>query len=261
MPGIIYIGTSGYSYDEWRGVLYPAALGKALMLNHYSRFFNCVEINFTYYREPTTAILQGMEKKTPENFKFVVKATKAMTHERTEGLPAFKRFCTSLTPLIQSGKFGAVLAQFPWGFKNTAENQDYLKRFRDYTASLPVVIEFRNNNWINEQTIMLLQSLELNFCCVDEPDIPSLPPRCAWVTGAIGYVRFHSRDATRWWNTDTQQSRYDYLYTQPELQEWVPKIQSMNTTTRETYVFFNNHHHGNAVSNARDIQALLIHKK
>ncbi|MHB8757094.1 MAG: DUF72 domain-containing protein, partial [Bacillota bacterium] len=121
---MILVGTAGFSYADWRESFYPADIKDRDMLQYYARLFPVVEIDFTYYRLPTSRGMGGMVAKTPEGFEFCVKAYKGMTHEPGQGEEAgeergetFKAFREALAPVAESGRLGCVLAQFPWNFR------------------------------------------------------------------------------------------------------------------------------------------------
>jgi uncharacterized protein YecE (DUF72 family) len=158
---VIYVGTSGFSYDDWVGPYYPADLPKKDWLTFYAKEFNALEINFTYYRLPNARTLEGMAKKVPRGFLFTVKATQEMTHARDADAALFFQFHHALLPLIEAKKFGGVLAQFPASFRNTAASADYLRQFRERLADLPVVIELRHAEWLQEETFARLRELAL----------------------------------------------------------------------------------------------------
>jgi len=255
---MIHIGTSGYSYDDWVGPFYPEGTDKREFLDYYARQFTCSEVNYTYYRMPNARTLEAMSAKTPPDFRFVVKANRAMTHECEEVAEAtFEEFVAALGPLREDGKFGCVLAQFPWGFGLSQPNVDYLKRFRKLMQGVPVVVEFRNDQWIRDDMFEFLREAEFGYCCVDQPALKGLLPPVVEATSAIGYVRFHGRNAQKWWEHDEAWERYDYLYSREELQEWAPKVQSLAGETEDTYLFFNNHYNAQAVQNAQDFADLL----
>jgi uncharacterized protein YecE (DUF72 family) len=260
---MLHIGTSGFSYDDWVGPFYPQGLSKNEFLSFYAREFSTCELNFTYYRIPDARTLESMSARTPDDFLFTLKANREMTHEREDAEGAFSQFVAALDPLIQAGKLGCVLLQFPWGFKNTPENRDYLARCRERLQSprtgtpLPAVVEFRNREWITDEVFQRLQALGLGFCCVDQPRFRSLIPPIARATGEVAYVRFHGRNAAKWWQHDEAWERYDYQYRTEELQEWVPKIRELDVQSRNTYVFANNHWQGQAVDTARQLRMLL----
>ncbi len=255
---MIRIGTSGYSYDDWVGPFYPERMDKREFLGYYAERFDCVEVNYTYYRMPDARTLGAMSAKTPPDFRFAIKANRLMTHEREEGDEStFAEFIAALEPLRAEGKLGCVLAQFPWGFKCSQQNVDYLKRFRGLMRGVPAVVEFRNRGWIRDEMFALLREAEFGFCCVDQPQLDGLVPPIAEATSAIGYVRFHGRNRDKWWRHDEAWERYDYLYSREELAEWVPKVRALEQQTEETWLFFNNHYHAQAVQNAMDFAELL----
>jgi uncharacterized protein YecE (DUF72 family) len=254
---VIYIGTSGFSYKDWVGPFYPQGLNKAGWLTFYAQEFSTTEINFTYYRLPDPRTLARMADKTPDGFVFTVKASQELTHEREGNAEAFPTFVQAMTPLIERGKFGCVLAQFPYSFHPSAENRAYLKAFREWMSDLPVVVEFRNAQWLTPQTFELLEEHELGFCCVDEPRLKGLIPPIAKATSRVAYVRFHGRNARKWWQHDEAWERYDYTYSPEELQEWVPKIKELDAQAEQTFAFANNHWQGQAVDTARQLRLLL----
>lgn len=254
----ILIGTSGFSYDDWRGFFYPKDLPKREMLPYYAGVFPTVEVNATYYTLPHPATFLQMSRKVPDDFLFAVKAHRDMTHSGGElNEEAFAGFRRALDPLLERGMLGCVLAQFPWSFKPTADNEAYLRTFREQLPDVPTVVEFRNAAWVSDRTLNLLRELGMGFCCVDEPGLKGLMPRIAASTSPIGYVRFHGRNAQKWWKHDHAWERYNYLYSEEELQSWVPKIQGLAEETDRLFVFFNNHYEGKAGQNARVLAQLL----
>jgi uncharacterized protein YecE (DUF72 family) len=260
---MIHIGTSGYSYADWKGPYYPENIKDNEMLSFYSQDFKATEINYTYYRMPAARTLAAMAKKVPDDFVFTIKASKELTHQRELegeelGTPEnFKLFCEALQPLIDEHKFGAVLAQFPNSFRPTPENRDYLQVFRDRMGDLPVVVEFRNSSWVTDDTMELLRENNLGYCCVDEPRMKGLIPPIAVATAPVAYVRFHGRNAQKWWRHDEAYERYSYSYKPEELEEWVPKIDKLDNTAQHTFVFTNNHFQGQAVDTARQLREML----
>jgi len=253
----IYVGTSGYSYDDWVGPFYPADLGKREFLSYYGQVFDSVEVNYTYYRMPNPATLRAMGNKVGSDFSFAVKANSAMTHERTADEELFDEFRVALSPLAESGKLGVVLAQFPWSFRPAREAVDWLRRMAGCMEGLPLVVEFRNAGWIRERTFEFLDDLGLGFCCVDQPRLEGLVPPVVRLTGSIGYVRFHGRNAEKWWEHDEAWERYDYLYTREELSEWVPRVAELAEKADVLYAFFNNHYQAQAVQNATLFRDML----
>ncbi len=254
---MIYVGTSGFSYKDWVGPYYPDGLDKKDWLNFYAREFRTCELNFSYYRIPNAWTLARMADKTPADFLFTLKAFRGMTHEREDSEVRFAQFVEALTPLMEQGKFGCVLLQFPYSFHATPENRDYLRLCRQWLGDLPAVVEFRNARWLSEETYALLRELGLGFCCVDEPRLKGLIPPVARVTAKVAYVRFHGRNAAKWWQHEHAWERYDYSYSDEELAEWVPKIRQLDERAERTFVFANNHWRGQSVGTCRQLRALL----
>ncbi|HHW17563.1 MAG TPA: DUF72 domain-containing protein [Firmicutes bacterium] len=257
---MIYVGTAGFSYSDWRGVFYPEGMKSQDFLRFYSERFNCVELDFTYYRQPDPATMRAMARKVPAGFRFTVKAHKTLTHEIPDGEELNKEaetFRQGVLPLIESDKLGCLLFQFPWSYRPSPENLDYIVSLKDKVPYAEIVVEFRNSQWANRDVYDALEQAGLGFCCVDEPDLKGLFPRVALVTSRIGYVRFHGRNAAKWFKHQEAWERYDYLYSDEEMQWWVPKIREMAEKAEDTYVLYNNCHRGQAAINARRMQELL----
>ncbi len=254
---MIYLGTSGYSYPDWRGVYYPPDLPRHKWLSFYASEFRAVELNFTYYRMPSAGQLVGLAAQTPADFRFTVKAHREITHSRHDDPAPFAQFRAALTALQRDGRLGAVLLQFPYSFHNTPENVEYLKRCFELLPELPLVVEFRSGDWLTRRMLELLRERKVGFCNVDMPRLPNLLPRTALVTAPTAYVRFHGRNAARWWEHEHAWERYDYEYDQEELAGWVPRLAEMDRQAQELYVFANNHRQGKAVVTARQIGELL----
>jgi uncharacterized protein YecE (DUF72 family) len=246
----IRIGTSGYSFKDWRGVFYPEDLPPREMLGYYAEHFKTVEVNSTYYRIPSVKTFQAMARKTPEDFEFTVKTHSDITHSRENVGESAEALQEVIRPLIESGKFGVFLAQFPYSFKLSDENMDYLAEVGRIFEGYPLVVEFRHFSWIRDDVFEFLRENGIGYCCVDEPRLRGLVPPVATRTSEIGYVRFHGRNAIKWWDGGASE-RYDYLYSKEELIEWKPKIEKLAQGTDKTYVFFNNCHNGQAAINAQ----------
>jgi len=254
---MIYLGTSGFSYDDWVGSFYPVGMHKREWLSYYAREFNACEINSTFYAIPRPSSLEAMVEKTGEGFLFAMKANQKMTHQREDNAPIFEAFCQVLEPVISAGKLGCVLAQFPYSFGFNRHNWDYLKSFKQGLGELPVVIEFRNARWLRQEVFDWLRHQDLGFCCVDEPRLPNLLPPLAETTSRISYIRLHGRNSAKWWQHEHAYERYDYSYTSRELSEWLPRIQKLDSMAEKTFIFANNHWHAQAVSTIRQLRVML----
>ncbi len=262
---MIQIGTSGFSFEDWKGPVYPAQMKDRDMLTYYERElgFHALEVNFTYYARPSQKSLAAMSKKTSDQFQFAVKANKGMTHEirnrETGGMvdnrEIFQKFKFALAPLIEEKKLSCVLAQFPYGFFPNRENLGYLEKFREEMAEIPLVFEFRNQTWLREGTFQFLEKQGVGFCIVDEPKLQKLMPYVPRVTSDIGYFRYHGRNPN-WFNVPMS-IRYNYLYSEEELKEFIPDVRTISQKTSKTLVFFNNCYSGYAAKNAAQMAKLL----
>lgn len=254
---MIRIGTAGYSYKDWKGVFYPEDLPQAQMLTYYAGEFPFTEVNTTFYRMPNPFMLANMAAKTPPSFRFFIKAFQGLTHKREREL--LPEFAAALRPLCQEGRLAGVLAQFPNSFRNKPENREFLGWFREGLGpDIPVVVEFRHREWVaDESTFDLLAAYDLAFTCVDEPQFKALVPPVVWATAEPGYVRFHGRNYQKWWHHAHPDERYDYLYSEDELQEWLPRLRELESQVDTVYVSMNNHRRGQAVINGRMLRDLL----
>lgn len=249
------MGTSGFSYDDWVGPVYPADLARSQWLEFYAREFDTVELNVTYYRVPGYKTVAGWVERTPAQFSFTVKAHQSLTHERRE--PDFAGFVEGIRPLLEGEKLACVLAQFPYSFHPTPQNRAYLSTIREGFAELPLVVEFRDRAWVTQETFDQLTALELGYCAVDEPRLRGLMPPVARATSSLAYVRLHGRNAEKWWKHDHAWERYDYTYSEQELSEWVPKILELESEAAAVLVYANNHYRGQSLDAIRKLRKLL----
>lgn len=265
----IKIGTSGFSFPDWRGIVYPETLKKEDALKYYANDsgFNSVEINSTYYTLVSEKSFAGMEKKTPPDFEFVVKAYKGTTHDPFddrlgEKKPDIKKaeedtrkFIYSLNPLREKNKLGSVLLQFPPFFCPGETSERYLSMCKEWFGDIPLAVEFRNCAWSQEEHYKWLEENKMISCTVDEPPLERLMPFVNRVTSDIAYFRFHGRNKN-WFNAPVSE-RYDYLYSDSELESFIPEIKKAVEKTKKTYLFFNNCHRGSALTNAQRLKEML----
>ncbi|MEW6201317.1 MAG: DUF72 domain-containing protein [bacterium] len=258
---MIKIGTSGFTFRDWIGAFYPTGLPRGRMLEYYARHFDLVEINASYYRIPTRSTFKRMADVTPENFGFVVKTFKGMTHDRNCDDATYAQFHQSVQPLRDAKKLIGFLAQFPWSFKFSHQNLNYIQRLKENFAGDSLHIEFRNDTWLRDDVFNKLENSDIGFCMVDEPPLDGLLPPVTKTTTDIGYVRFHGRNTVDWWHPRKGSDRYNYDYSDDELAEWMPKINELLKRCKFILIFFNNCHFGRAPKNAERMMELLDIKK
>ncbi len=260
----IRVGTSGFSFDDWKGTVYPENISRQEMLPYYERnlAFDALEVNYTYYRQPSQKTMASMVRRTGPGFRFVVKCYRGMTHEpRGEDgnlkhdSEMFEKFVLGVEPMTKAGRLGCILAQFPPMFLPTNESYEYLLFCKEALGSLRLVVEFRHRAWTSERTFQFLEDNGLGYCCVDEPKIPKLVPFVPRLTGGVAYFRFHGRNKN--WFRAPVSERYNYLYSDPELEEFVSPIEELASRAEQTYVFFNNCHAGSAARNAARLKEMM----
>lgn len=255
--GPVRVGTSGYSFEDWRGRFYPRLIAKGSMLDFYAREFDTVEINSTYYRIMHPRASAAMVGKTPDGFAFFVKLHAGMTHGRNAGDAEWSSFREMLEPFREGGRLAGLLAQFPWSFKPSPGAMAYLREMacRGRELETPIAVEFRNAQWYEGGAMAEAAGMGLAPVSVDLPNLPGLPPREAVTGGPFGYVRLHGRNAARWWEGGPL--RYDYGYSREELSGWLAGVRKLLESSGRAFMFFNNCHGGQAVNSARIMKSLL----
>ncbi len=251
----VRIGTSGYSFEDWRGRFYPQQIDKGKMLDHYAKHFPTVEINSTYYRIPHPRVFVNMLKKVPQCFDFMVKVPQSFTHRRADLKEDVALFHQSIKPLADAGKLSGLLAQFPYSFRFSANGLDYLSACRDAVTPYPLFVEFRHNSWVNRTMYDRLKAEHIGYVSVDEPQLGGLLQPDCFATTDTAYMRLHGRNAEQWWGGGAL--RYDYDYSEEELAYWKQKVQQIMKKVKAAYVFFNNCHLGQAVANAGQFMKML----
>jgi uncharacterized protein YecE (DUF72 family) len=255
---MLYIGTSGYSYDDWVGRFYPEKTAKKDFFALYLRQFNCVELNFTHYTLPAAATIGALAGKAPEGFRFAVKSHQDMTIGRSQDPELYAQYAAGIAPLVEQGKLACVLLQFPNQFGLSRDHVNHLAFIRAQWPELPLAVEFRHRSWVDdERTFGFLRDQRLAYCCVDEPRMQDLVPPVTAVTASQAYVRFHGRNAAKWYRSEQAWERYNYLYSEAELREWVEPVQQLQREAEDVLVFFNNHYSGSAAQNALEFADLL----
>ena len=246
----MWIGTAGYSYQDWKGVFYPVDMKESEFLRFYSGRFSSVEIDSTYYAIPGPSMFEAISRKVSESFRFTVKVPGSFTHDRKKFQESLIPFKKSIKPIVEKGMLGCLVAQFPYSFRSSREGLEHILRIKEGLEE-PMVVEFRHVSWQKEDVYEFLQDHGIGYVNVDLPRIYGLPTPSGVVTADVAYVRFHGRvDAKTWWEPEEAKLRYAYLYSEGELKEWVPHIRSIESRSRNLYVVFNNHYRGFATKNA-----------
>ena len=295
--GQVLIGTCSWTDPTLirSGHFYPPSAKSAEdRLRFYAGEFGIVEVDSTYYAMPAEQTARLWVERTPKDFVFDIKAFRLLTDHPTPAkslpkdlrdalpspvaektnlyqrdLPAevvtevWDRFESALLPLDSAMKLGVVLFQFPPWFYPGARQREYILSCKDKLPQYRLAIEFRQHLWLKdsnrEQTIDFLRRNNLSFVCVDEPQgFKSSVPPVSEATSDLGLIRFHGRNSEMWEKRGAGVAeRFNYLYNDGELREWVPKVRNLADRTRQLHVLFNNCHEDKAVTNARQIRLML----
>jgi uncharacterized protein YecE (DUF72 family) len=262
--GNICIGPAGWSYGDWIGPVYPPGrkVDELLMIAGY---FNCIELNSSFYRTPSQRLVQSWADRTSERhgFVFTVKVLQRFTHERQGNFEEAQRFIHTFDPLIERGKLGSFLLQFPWSFQNASESRSLLSTLGLWFKDFPVAVELRHGSWHSPDTISLLSASGLAFCNIDQPVIGlSMPPTEIVTDPRLAYIRLHGRNRKNWARQDAgRDERYDYLYRDDEMEEWKERAERVADKVERLYIITNNHFRGQALVNAFQLKSLIEREK
>jgi uncharacterized protein YecE (DUF72 family) len=244
--GEILLGTSGWHYKDWVGPVYKEK--EKSMLSAYSKIFNTVEIDSTFYRYPSKGTVIGWLKYTRPDFVFTAKIPRLITHEKQLDLEQgveedLNTFCELMRPLLLNGKLGCLLIQLPpkFGFDNFQHVKAF---FKTLPSEFDFAVEFRDITWMRDETWRLLSKYRVAYTIVDEP---LLPPEVK-VTSKIAYFRWHGRGGKPW---------YNYRYKIGELKPWIPRVKEVAGKVDRVFGYFNNHYHGYAVENCLQVLEML----
>ena len=256
----IRVGPAGWSYQDWAGIVYPNPRPRGFREAEFlARFFDTIEINTSFYQPIRPESARSWVKQVSGNprFQFTAKLWRRFTHDREAGREDERAVKEGLRPLAEAGRLGALLLQFPWSFKWTRENREYLGGVVMQFMEYPLVLEVRHSSWNCPEAFELLGELGVGFCNIDQPIIGRSLGPTAQSTSAVGYVRLHGRNYNQWFAHSQPFERYDYLYRMDELEPWVERVQRVAAHAESTFVITNNHFEGKGVANAFEIEALL----
>ena len=262
-----YIGTAGWSYEDWEGIVYPARRDSRFHpLTYLARYINIIEVNSTFYRLPAIHLSLSWVKKlaaTPD-FLLSVKLHQIFTHERKNFTQKdADNFKLGIEPLVAAGRLAALLIQFPWSYINTSAHTNYLLELFGLFSGYPLALEVRHSSWGDPNFHKLLREHGVGLCNIDQPVIgKSLPPSAIVTTPKFSYVRLHGRNYKDWFRKEAgRDERYNYLYTKDELEDWIKRIKDLGQTSDRIYVITNNHYRGQALANALQIKNMVSGEK
>jgi uncharacterized protein YecE (DUF72 family) len=280
----VEIGTCSWADDALVKHWYPPGIPPRGRLAYYATHFSTVEVDSTFYRIPAVEMVDGWAARTPNDFVMHVKAFGLMTRhpvklaqlppELRDAMPVddrgrvdrpprelraevFRRFHDALTPLREARKLGGILFQLPPYVVYKPTSLDYLEWAQQQLAGDRMLVEFRHRSWFEEEVraevLSWLDERGMAYVTVDAPkvDAKNVPLTVVAVTAGLAYVRFHGRNA-RTWNArgGSAAERFDHLYGEDELREWVEPLRALAAEAQEAYAFFNNNNQTNGAAQA-----------
>ena len=274
----VRIGTAGWSYKDWDGILYPPEVTRKKVhpVEFLAQFFDAIEINTSFYGRIRPELGRLWSRKAGAvnpNFLFTAKLHRSFTHSPLAVMEPTSAATIrpndqderlareGLDSLAAEGKLGALLIQFPVSFKNTVLNREYLELLLRQFIEYPRVVEVRHESWNNPETLAEFMRHNVGFCNIDQPLLGRSLAPTEHVTSGVGYVRLHGRNYDQWFDSDSRNDRYNYLYKPAELEKWKEKIEIIAHRAESTYVIANNHFQAKAAVNALELRHLLDGKK
>jgi uncharacterized protein YecE (DUF72 family) len=241
----VNIGTSGWSYDSWKGIVYPADSPLRERLEWYVQRFDTVEVNATYYHWPKDSVFEGWERRLPDGFVFTAKAPKALTHNAKLLHPEdwTRHILTSMAKL--KSKRGVLLVQLPPSLEcDLLRLEHFLSLITPFQR---VAVEFRHPSWNDEEVFATLQKHNAAYCIMSGANLPCL----LRATADFVYVRLHGPDP-----------KYLYAgsYSDEDMRWWAERIGEWTHQGRSVYAYFNNDGYGNAVRNAETLRAAVAER-
>ncbi|HZP16654.1 MAG TPA: DUF72 domain-containing protein [Terriglobales bacterium] len=274
----IRIGPAGWSYKDWEGIFYPPGMSRRKQhpLEIVARCFDVVEINTSFYGhiKPEIAKLWGrIVSEVNPAFLFTAKLHRSFTHSPLAAMEPTSAVSIrpndederlardGLEALAATGKFGALLIQFPVSFKNTALNREYLETLLRQFIEYPRVVEVRHSTWNNPETVAYFAERNVSFCNIDQPLLGRSLEPTTHVTSTIGYVRLHGRNYDQWFEAEKAADRYNYLYKPAELEGWKERVESISEKAKITFVITNNHFEAKSGVNALQLKHMLTGRR
>ena len=257
MQGAIRCGTSGWVHEDWHSVVYPPLKPRGFHpLEFLSQHLELVEIDASFQRplRPELSKLWLNKVSQRPDFLFTVLLGRQFTHDRLLDADRTREFKEGLWPLLHARRLGCILMRFPWSFRFTKENRDFVIELRRAFHEFPLVAEMRHASWMLDEALGTLMDYRIGFCNVDQPvGVRAMPPG-AIITSPVSYVRLLGRNGADW---TKEEAAADYLYTPQELADWQRRIERLRAHSNTTFVIAANHPGGKAAVNAMQLQAML----
>jgi uncharacterized protein YecE (DUF72 family) len=262
MAGSIYIGIAGWSYPDWKGIVYTEP--KIDQLEFVSGFVDCIEINSTFYRPPFEKTTKSWLQRTSKHpdFFFTAKLHRDITHEGKIEAETAKQFHKGFEPFLEAGKLKHLLVQFRYDFADTNLNRQHLlKIVENFSDAFSLVVEVRHKSWQMPDALEFLQGLGVSVCNLDYPTTSNSFDMQQCTIGRNGYFRMHGRNVEKWFSKAGRDETYDYYYKENELSQIKQRVGELARAFETLTVIANNHYRGAELANALELKCLLTGQK
>ena len=262
MAGRIYIGIAGWSYPDWKGIVYTNS--KIDQLEYVSGFVDCLEINSTFYRPPFEKTTKSWLKKTSKrpDFFFTAKLHRSFTHEGKIDAEIVKYFHKGFEPFLEAGKLKHLLIQFRYDFDDTNRNRQHLTQIvRNFSQAFNLAVEVRHKSWQMPDALEFLQALGVSVCNLDYPTTWNSFDMQQCTVGENGYFRMHGRNVKKWFSKAGRDETYDYYYNEDELTQIKQRVDELAKAFEALTIIANNHYRGAELANALELKALISCQK
>ena len=279
------MGTSGYHFDDWIGTFNPPRVSASRLgdlplqaredqdrLLYYQKYFGFLEINNTFYPEPSLTYFEDLEKRSRNSIKYSVKVSREIFHSKSRNSAKSRemmlRYVNAVSPLVESGRFYSFLLQLEDRHRKSPESLEYILDVSSYAvrSGCDIHIEFRHRSWHEKDVLQALKDNGIGICNTEIPAVPHAFPLKAYTTTSKGYMRYSGKNLENWYpdkeqttTRDQIESRnacYDYIYSPDEVSERVHGQIALRQKATGVAVAYNNHYNAQAVLNG--IQNLKI---
>ncbi len=254
---------SGWSHPHWDDAVYPFPPRRGFhRLEYLARFLDAVEIDASRDRPLRAELVRLWLSKVEHNprFQFTVLLGRRFTYDRDLDKASVAAFKDGLWPLYRAKRLGCLVMEFPWSFRFTAENREFLITLRRAFHEFPLVAEMRHASWLWEEALGTLIDYRVGFVNVDLPPHARSMPPTAYLTSPVGYVRMHGRNPLYWReefeSSESGRREAPYLYGAGEFEEWKPRWERISAFSAATFVVFTNHTHGASLVNALELKRI-----
>ena len=262
MAGRIYTGIAGWSYPDWKGIVYTSS--KIDQLEYVSRFVDCIEINSTFYRPPFQKTTKSWLERTAEkrDFFFTAKLHRDITHGGKIETETVRQFHDGFAPMLEAGKLRSILAQFRYDFDDTNLNRRHLSKITEaFGDSFDITVEVRHKSWQLPDALKFLDGLGVAVCNLDYPTTYNSFDLQHCTVGRAGYLRMHGRNAQKWFSKAGRDETYDYYYSEKELGQIKQRVDELAKAFEALVVITNNHYRGAELANSLELRCLITGKK